>query len=674
MATVSNTIALQDKMTPVLSAILKSLDSTMVAMAGVDKVSDRAFKKAQSDVQQANSALEQFNNTAAETPEIVNKSSSAFGNLKTNVIAINQALELGKKVVTAIADKLTEVSALTDLQSRLRATLGENEDIYVMQEMIQKSAMGTRSSYADTLDSVVRMKGALEEYGATSEDALRLSELMNKSLTLGGTKGQAAASVMYNLNQSLSSGRLKWEDWKIISANSFYLSKTIADNLGVTKAELDELVQKGQVSAADFANALIESGEKIDSEFEAMPDTFADWMMNIQTFATGEFLSEGGLHDKILQLLGSESFMMMVDEMKNAIVIMFDALGVVLDYVIIISDFIGEHWGIIEPILWGVIGALTVLSIVMIASAIATWIANSATIALTISLLANPLTRIVILIVGVIVAILSFIKRVGGLQNAWEIAKAAILIALLGLKLGFFTAIYFVLNLVDKLKLGWQKAGVAIANFVGDMKVKVLMGLEGMINGAIDIINKFIGVLNKIPGVSIDTISNVTFGTTAKLENEAAKQARADSIKEAENKMAQAVAERDEKLQGMKDELSGSVDNLKTLYAESKSGAEKTAEEKAEDKELKGNKLEVDGGDLDTVGKIKDDVSITDDDIKYLKDIASTEFVNRYTTLRPEMTVSFGDVRETADVEKILDAFETMIEEAYASSLVGGVT
>ena len=73
-----------------------------------------------------------------------------------------------------------------------------------------------------------------------------------------------------------------------------------------------------------------------------------------------------------------------------------------------------------------------------------------------------------------------------------------------------------------------------------------------------------------------------------------------------------------------------------------------------------------------SVGKIEDDVSITDDDIKLLKDVAATEFINKYTTLRPEMTVSFGDVRETADSGQIMGAIETMVEEAYASSLVNG--
>ena len=45
-----------------------------------------------------------------------------------------------------------------------------------------------------------------------------------------------------------------------------------------------------------------------------------------------------------------------------------------------------------------------------------------------------------------------------------------------------------------------------------------------MINGAIGLINEFITLLNRIPGVSIDTVQQVTFGTTAKLEEEVARQ------------------------------------------------------------------------------------------------------------------------------------------------------
>lgn len=71
------------------------------------------------------------------------------------------------------------------------------------------------------------------------------------------------------------------------------------------------------------------------------------------------------------------------------------------------------------------------------------------------------------------------------------------------------------------------------------------------------------------------------------------------------------------------------------------------------------------------VGKIKGDVSITDEDIKLLKDIAATKFINSYTTLRPDMKVEFsGPINETADINKLMEAIEEMTEEAVANVIV----
>lgn len=87
---------------------------------------------------------------------------------------------------------------------------------------------------------------------------------------------------------------------------------------------------------------------------------------------------------------------------------------------------------------------------------------------------------------------------------------------------------------------------------------------------------------------------------------------------------------------------------------------------KDKDKKLKGGKL-------DKVGKIEDKVEITDEDIKMLKDVAKAEFINKYTTLRPEMKVEFsGPIKETADINKLMEAMEDMVEEALSNTIVEG--
>lgn len=75
-------------------------------------------------------------------------------------------------------------------------------------------------------------------------------------------------------------------------------------------------------------------------------------------------------------------------------------------------------------------------------------------------------------------------------------------------------------------------------------------------------------------------------------------------------------------------------------------------------------------GKVGSVGKVDDDIELSDEDIKMLKDIASTKYINKFTTLQPNMTVQFGDVHETADIDELMDAIETMTEQALAETIL----
>ncbi len=65
------------------------------------------------------------------------------------------------------------------------------------------------------------------------------------------------------------------------------------------------------------------------------------------------------------------------------------------------------------------------------------------------------------------------------------------------------------------------------------------------------------------------------------------------------------------------------------------------------------------------------EVSLSDQDIEYLKSIAARDFMVNVNTAAPTVNNSFGDVRETADVDGILDAITGMVEDQLAVTLVG---
>ncbi|GIP51833.1 hypothetical protein [Paenibacillus vini] len=148
-------------------------------------------------------------------------------------------------------------------------------------------------------------------------------------------------------------------------------------------------------------------------------------------------------------------------------------------------------------------------------------------------------------------AIYKWVQSVGGLKIAWMIVCNALLATWDWVKIGFMTGVYWVIELFNKLQAAFKTVSTNIQNFFGDMKAGVLTILQNMVNGGIDIINGFINTLNKFPGVSIDLIDQMTFGTNAQLENEAAKQPRNNELTQYTNKINELIAGRKKALQAI---------------------------------------------------------------------------------------------------------------------------
>lgn len=79
------------------------------------------------------------------------------------------------------------------------------------------------------------------------------------------------------------------------------------------------------------------------------------------------------------------------------------------------------------------------------------------------------------------------------------------------------------------------------------------------------------------------------------------------------------------------------------------------------------NEVEVNGGYLDGINS---DVDINEEDLQLLRDMAARDYLLQLQTITPVANVSFGDVRETADVNRIVEVIEQMVEEQMATSLV----
>lgn len=131
------------------------------------------------------------------------------------------------------------------------------------------------------------------------------------------------------------------------------------------------------------------------------------------------------------------------------------------------AQWIYDNWSTIALIFWGLASAALAYAVALGIQTAATWIADGAAKAFFTTLLTNPLFWIALAVGVVVAALYRMIQAVGGVKNAWEICKAALVVAWAALKVAFFATYNWIANLVDKLKLCWQRAGVAIAGYTG---------------------------------------------------------------------------------------------------------------------------------------------------------------------------------------------------------------
>lgn len=630
MAGIATQMTIRDGMTDKLRRMTAATERQNRALEVTDTLSDQVAANANFDrmtdaINRAADAVEQFNQRQEEAAKKGNKVKDVWSGVKGYIKTAMAAISVQK--IIDLADTMTTTRARIDLMNDGLQTTDE------LQSMIMASANRSRAAYQTTADAVSKMGIMAKDAFGNNAELIQFTELINKQFTIAGTSAAGVDAAMLQLTQAMSSGVLRGEELNSIFEQAPTIIQTIADYLGVPIGQIRAMAAEGQITSTIVKNAMLSSADEINAKFNAMPMTFAQ----VWTLA------------------------------KN---IALEAFGPVIQAIGAGAQWIYENWSTIAPIFWGLAGAAIAYAVALGIQTAATWIANGAAKAFFVTLLSNPLFWIALAVGVVIAALYKMIQAVGGVKNAWEICKAALVVAWTALKVAFFAVYNWIANLIDKLKLCWQKAGTAIANFMGDMKVSVLTVLQNMINGAIGIINDFISLLNKIPGVNISLIEQVTFATTAAAENEAAKQARADALNQYEADIKAAQAERDATYSAAKQELADATAQLSETYANARAEA---AQANSDAGVSDWNTDQYDVGNVDSVGSvgsIESDVNIADEDLKFLRDVAEMRYVQNFVTLTPTVAVD-AQISEKVDVDEVVTKIEKKLEDEFTAAAEG---
>lgn len=626
MALIKSQLVLTDGMTGPLKSINKAMNIVLNSFEAMQDASGRAIDTA--SIQEAREELARASAALDQLEDHTNKSTDAFSRLAK---AIGLVM-IARKALDTIKTGIDYASDLAEVQNVVDVTFGSATEAINSwsKECLAAYGMNEVSAkrYAGTIGAMLKSSG------------LAGDAIVDMSKDMVGLAGDMAS--FYNLDLETAFEKIR----SGISGETEPL-KQLGINMSVANLEAYALSQGIKTSYNEMSQA-----EQVMLRYNYLMSTTAD--------AQGDFARTQDSYANQTRLL-SESWLEFTGVMAEQLL---PVLTTIVSWLNNIVAFLTENADMVSAVLVGLATTVGILAVAWVAHAAAQWLAVAANQALIVSLLSNPILWIALIIGVLVAAMYRWIQSIGGVKNAWEICKLALIVGWNAVKLAFFTGVYWVIDLVDKLKLCWQKAGVAIANFMGDMKVSVLTILQNMINGAIDIINKFIGVLNKIPGVSIGAIEHVTFATTAAAENEAAKSARAADLAAYESELASAKAGRDAHIDSLKAELNSSVDALQAAYAQAKADA--AADSSAEQTALDGIGADTTGIN-DSAGSAAASLKETTEDLKYMRDLAEQEAINRFTTA--EVKIDMTGMTNRIDSDMDLDGVLNTLTEGFAEAL-----
>lgn len=627
-ASVRASIQIYNGMTPALKSMQQALNLTISSFERLQAATDdpvnltgiAAAKSKLADVAVAVNGVEQELKQSTQQSENLKSSMKGFGGLNLKGILGGIGVGAAIKEVVELSDTYAQTYARLSLINDGLQTTSE------LQTAIFNSAQRSRAAYQDTAAAVSKLGLLAGEAFSSTKEIVAFTELMNKNFKIAGASATEQASAMYQLTQAMASGRLQGDEYRSIIENAPLLAKAIEDymvNVEHAKGTMKDWASEGKLTADVIKAALFSTADDVNERFSQLPMTWSEVWTKV----------------------------------KNEIIM---ALEPVLQFI----NFLANNWDSIEPFVIWILSAAAALVIMTAAIGLA----KLAQDAFNASFLDSPIGWIALLIGIVVMALVHWVQSVGGAKVAWLIFCNAVLTGWDYLRIGFMTGVYAVMNFLDKMKLAFRTAGVNIQNYVGDMKVGVLTVLQTMVNSAINIINGFIGELNKIPGVSISLIEQMTFANTAAIENQAAQQARNADLATYKDKLNQNAAQRDQALKDMENDAHTAAAKRKYEIDNAKA-----AGSNANDADYDYSQAQSDeSATASNTGSISDSLEKTDEYLELLTDLAEREAINRFTTA--EVKVDFttnANISSDMDIDGVMNVFEEKLQEAMDASAEG---
>ena len=651
------------------------------------------------DVQAANDAYLRLSQTVSGTERYIRDNVDEQGrfNQKINEGTAN-ADNLMNTIKSAIATYATvqTVGVVFDLSDTLTSTTARlsmmNDGVQTTSElinMVYAAAQDARGSFDQMADVVARFGNNARDAFGSSEEVVAFADLIQKQMTIAGASTQEAANAELQLSQALGSGVLRGDELNSIFEQAPNLIQNIADYLDVPIGQIREMAADGELSASVVKAAIFSAADDINSKFESMPQTFAQIWTSFQNTALMSFQP---VLNRLNEIANSDAFQQFVNNAIGGLSAVASVSLEILNSLVNVADMVANNWGWISPIIGGVTAALMVyygwqlannaISLASYAYAAATGAEVTATAAATAAqyslntaFLASPVMWVVmgiIALIAVLLAVTNAIAQVTGVTQSG---------------VGIITGVIavggaFILNTIISLINSVITLGVSfwnmLANFAAafglifnDPIAAIEVMFLSLFNFIVSIVSSAAGILDTIFG---SDLQSAVQGFQDKIQtqiNTTVENAGGNKPKtlDPSDYTMDRISYGDAFSMGADfgDGVVGGISDFfnKTFNMDSVAPSVDLSDYTAGIgdgvKDIAGN-----------TGAIENSLNVSEDELKYLRDIAEQEVINRFTTA--EITINQSNenhITNGMDLDGVISALCDGVSEAIEVAAEG---
>lgn len=658
------------------------------------------------DVQAANDAYNRLAQIIGGTERNIRDNVDEQGRFNREISqGTNDANQLMRTIKGAVGAYATlhSVSAALNLSDQLASTTARlnlmNDGLQTtqdLQNMIYLSAERSRGSYQATANAVSKLGLMAGDAFGSSEEIIAFMEQVNKQFRIAGTETAGIDAAMLQLTQAMGSGVLRGEEYNSILEQAPNIIQAIADYMEVPKGQLKDMAAEGQITADIVKAAMFAAADETNAKFESMPQTFSQIGTSFQNTALMAFQP---VLAQMNEIANGDAFQGFVNGGIEALSVVAGVALEIFDLMIGIAQVTGDNWSWLGPIVYGVAAALAayvaVLTIYNTVQAIsngikaaaaiqasvhaaaemmeagATFTATAAQYGLNAALLACPVTWIILAIIALIAVFYAAVAAVNKFAGT-SVSATGIICGIFTTGAAvvgnlFVTLINFVIDIFVVL---WNFIA-AFANFFGNVFNDPVGAIARLF---FDLVDTVLSLLQTLAS-AIDTLFGSDLSGAVQGWRDSLSGWVDDTFGQGEEIMATLNSE-DMHLgrfeygdawnagyefgQGIEDTVSNF--DFSSLFDSNIPSAEDYA-----DLSNYGNGLTSDVSDIaGNTGSIAESLDVTDEELKYLRDIAERDTINRFTIA--EVAVDMGgitnQVNGPADLDGLVDSMVDGVNEA----------